>query len=244
MQDLVKLLEKYESGISVTFVPTPKSEIARIEAAAGPLPGAYVRFLATMGTSTGDFQIGHGAADLRSRDIWEMPDQLPWLAGTPYLYIGQDNGPDGLDYFLDRSKPHGRDDCMVVQMPLEGGEMKCLVHAGLEEMLYYEAYAGVRLPLLPHRLGFRSSAADGASRGPTPESICAMAERLGFQRVPPATRCALYERGDAALLLYQNPELPAFRFTLAASDQAELDRLAQAFSNQAGVTAGAPERSS
>jgi hypothetical protein len=235
MQDLVDLLEKYASGISATFVSTKEDDIKRIEATAGPLPGAYVRFLRTMGASMGDFEIDHGNADLGSDGNWDAPEEIRWLKDSPCVYIGQDNSPDGLDYFLDRSKPHGEDDCMVVQLPLQGGAPRCEVYSGLEEMLYYNVYESVRLPLLPYHAKFLDhQMPEDVSRWPRPDDVCALAARLGFERIRPATRCALYERGDASLLLYQNPSVPAFQFVLATDDRAELDRMAPLFLKETG----------
>ena len=66
------------------------------------------------------------------------------------------------------------------------------------------------------------------------ENACALAERLGFERVPPATYCALYERGDAALLLYRPPYSNDFQFILAADEDVEFTRLSGTFGLETG----------
>lgn len=63
----------------------------------------------------------------------------------------------------------------------------------------------------------------------------ATAEAKGFQRLPPARHCALYERGDAALLRYRHPTHPTFSFSLGGEDPAELERLARDFEKRTGL---------
>lgn len=240
MDDLIALMERYRPGVGATLRPTPEADIARITALAGPLPGAYLRFLQTMGASTGDLEIDRGNAALSSTNIWYVHESKTWLRGSRYLYIGQDNDLSAYDYFLDRKAPHADDDCGVVRMPLqydvEEHDVR-RVHAGLEEMLYYEAFYQLRLSQFAHQRGF-----DQLHRGPeparwqSPALIFSLAEDLGFRRIPPATRSALYERGDAALLLYQTPDVPAFSFIVAADDASEMGRMTEAFVGTGAVT--------
>lgn len=65
--------------------------------------------------------------------------------------------------------------------------------------------------------------------------VSALVEEKGFKRIPPAERCALYERGDAGLLLYQHPTEPSFSFSLGCEDPAEMERLARAFEARTGL---------
>jgi len=236
MEELVSLMEKYSEGIASTLQPIAPADIDRLAEAFGALPGAYVRFLRTMGASTGRFQIEEGQADLKNDDNWELPEMFTWMKNSPFLYIGQDNSPNALDYFMDRTQPSGLDDCMVVNMVLADGSMPEALYVGLEEMLFYNVFQSLRLPQFRHHLAFSPSRISELSSRSKPEKVCAAAEALGFVRIPPATRCALYDREDAALLMYQTPKVDAFRFVLATNDPAELDRMAPLFLAELGPT--------
>ena len=134
------------------------------------------------------------------------------------------------DYFLDRTVPHARDDARVVRIrqdPDFDPDKHMLCFAGLEEMLYYNAYATIRLPLLAYKIGLTRPSNEDRARNCRVEVACALAEELKFKRIPPATRCALYERGDAAILLYQHPVEPGFLSSLAGDDAREVARLAE-----------------
>ncbi|MBL8447140.1 MAG: hypothetical protein JNJ44_06975, partial [Zoogloeaceae bacterium] len=49
-------------------------------------------------------------------------------------------------------------------------------------------------------------------------------------------RCALYERGDAALVLYRRPTSEAFSFRIGATDPDEFARLMTTFQDAVGVS--------
>lgn len=236
MQALVELIEKYRPGFSEEIVPADELDIALLEEHAGPLPGAYLRFLQTMGTSTGEFVFAEASFSI---DGTIMTYQAkPWLRQGRFINVAGDNGISDWDYFLDRSKPHGADDCMLVRMPLvesfppEAGRPE---HAGLEEFLYYEAFKALRMPLLPHRREFSSSEGPGASAQYRADLVTALAEEKGFERIAPTQRCALYERGDAGLLLYQHPTAPTFSFRLGGEDPVEMEQLTRDFEARTGL---------
>lgn len=239
MQKLALLMERWRPGITAEFKPTSEADIRKIEVVAGGLPGAYVRFLRTMGACMDPLVIDHGNADLRSREKWRVYEDQDWLAGR-FVYLGQDSGPNGSDYFLDRESPHGLDDCMVIGMPIEGpfdARYVCQIHAGLEEMLYYEAFLQFRLPLFAHHCGLvQPRVGEDPALWPQPDAFYALAEKLGFKRIPPATRSALFERGDAALLVYQTPIEPVFRAILVAETEESVYRVSTAFVDAIGVT--------
>ncbi|QDE71750.1 hypothetical protein BHS09_34835 [Myxococcus xanthus] len=106
---------------------------------------------------------------------------------------------------------------------------------GLEEFLYYEAFKELRLPQLPFRRTFSTPKVASAATRYHLDVVTALAEEKGFKRIPPAEHCALYERGDAALLLYRHPTQPTFSFILGCEDSAELERLAQEFETRTGL---------
>ncbi|QSQ18439.1 hypothetical protein JY572_28050 [Myxococcus landrumensis] len=110
------------------------------------------------------------------------------------------------------------------------------MHASLEELLSYEAFKVLRMPLLPYRVDCASPLDVGGTERWRAEVVRSMAEEAGFRRALPTSRCGLYERGDAALLLYQYPMAPAFSFTLGGEDPKEVARLAQDFEARTGCT--------
>lgn len=57
MKALVEFIEQYRPGFSQEVVPADEIDIALLEKHAGPLPGAYRRFLPTMGASMGDLEL-------------------------------------------------------------------------------------------------------------------------------------------------------------------------------------------
>jgi len=227
MTSLVELLERYQPGISAGFVPAAEKEIATLQRAVGPLPGAYLRFLRTMGSSTGDLELRHGDTKLTSvMKVWSTYNVLRWLARPPftsYLFVAQDRSPSGYHFFLDRNAPHGADDCMLVQMPTDPAfkpAQRSPVHAGLEEFLFHEAYAAVRLPLFPlheYQVSVPGVEDDVIA------AIAAVAARLGFERLPSTTRSPIFERGDEAVLLHRPPESESFWMTVSAYDRAAID---------------------
>jgi hypothetical protein len=236
MKALVEFIEKYRPGFSEEIVPADEIDIALLEEDAGPLPGAYRRFLQTMGASMGDLQLAE--ADFSVLGNIATYQTMGWLRHGRYIYVAGDDGLAGWDYFLDRSRPHGADDCMLVRMPLDEKfppEASHPKYVGLEEFLYYEAFKELRLPLLAHRWDFSSPEAPGAAARYRPDLVSAMAEEKGFQRIPPAEYCALYERGNAALLLYRHPTAPTFSFSLGCDDPAEMERLAREFEARTGL---------
>ncbi|RJS17032.1 hypothetical protein DRW03_28610 [Corallococcus sp. H22C18031201] len=109
------------------------------------------------------------------------------------------------------------------------------MYAGLEEFLYYEAFKELRLPQLPFRRKFSSPENADAAALYRSDGVTALAEEQGFKRIPPAEHCALYDRADAALLLYRHPTQPTFSFILGCEDSAEMARLTQEFETRTGL---------
>lgn len=225
MDDLVSLIEQYRPGYSQTIEPADELDIEDIEEVAGTLPGSYIRFLKTMGRSIGDFQVHE--ADFNVEEIVLAYSVTPWLIKDEYLLIAADLGLSGLGYYMDRKTPYGEDDCMIVTIPSGPGiprDQREPIHAGLEEFLYVEAYQSIRLPLF----NFKESlvhvpSPDNANS--TFDEVCQAAENLNFTRVPPASRCVLYERGDAALVVYRHPLKELLSIHCAADSPEKLLRI-------------------
>lgn len=236
MKALVELIETYRPGYSATVVPADESEIDILQNLVGPLPGSYCRFLKTMGASTGDFQPRDAVLDIRG--VWFTTDQFKRLRRDRYLYIGEDEGMSSWDYYLDRERPYGEDDCMLVRMPLDSGfntENRRKFQAGLEEFLYYEAFNNFRLKQFDYRVRLAQPKHEQPHLSCHMQTVCEIAEQQGLRRIPPAARCALYDRQDAALLLYQNPIVAVFSCDLGCDNPHELARLSEIFQKRTGM---------
>src|SRR5690606_25192293 len=97
------------------------------------------------------------------------------------------------------------------------------------------SFKALRLPLLPYRREFSSPENPGAAARYRADLVSALAEEKGFERIAPTQRCALYDRGDAGLLLYRHPTRPSFSFSLGCEDPAEMERLARDFEARTGL---------
>ena len=235
MKAFVEFVEKYRPGFLQEIVSADEAEIEVLEDYAGPLPNIYRRFLETMGESMGGLEIAEASFSVEG--VLNVYVAKTWLQRGRYIPVAGDNGPSSFDWFLDLAHPHGADDCLVVRRALEKNyppEASSPQYVGLEEFLYYEAFKELRLPQLPFRLRFSTPDDAAAAARYRSDLVTALAEEKGFKRLPPAEHCALYERGDAALLLYRHPTQPTFSFILGCEDSAEMERLAQEFETRTG----------
>ena len=235
MKPFVDFVEKYHPGFSQEIEPADKYDISILERRAGTLPGSYRRLLETMGKSMGDVELAE--ASLSIEGVLNAYT-LSWLKGDRYVFFAEDTGLSSRHWFLDRLSPHGVDDCMVVRRVLAENnppEASTPQYVGLEEFLYYEAFQELRLPQLPFRRKFSSPEDADAAASYRSGVVTALAEEKGFKRIPPAEHCALYERGDAALLLYRHPTQPTFSFSLGCEDPVEMERLVQEFETRMGL---------
>ncbi len=235
MKSFVDFVEEYRPGFSHEIAPADRFDIAILEKHAGPLPGVYRQFLETMGASMGNLELAEASLSI---DGALGAYSLSWLNNNRYIFFAGDNGLSSRHWFLDSLSPNGSDDCMVVRRVLAENnppEASSPQYVGLEEFLYYEAFKELRLPQLPFRRRFSTpdDAADAARY--RSDVVTALAEEKGFKRLPPAEHCALYERGDAALLLYRHPTQPTFSFILGCEDSAEMERLTQEFEARTGL---------
>src|SRR5262249_38509221 len=110
-----------------------------MSAAAGPLPGAYVRFLETAGRSIGDLDVHD--LNFNVEKMLLIYQVAPWVTRDHLVRIAGDRGGTGTSYYMDRTRPYGADDCMIVTMvdPANPRERSEPLQAGLEEFLYVEA---------------------------------------------------------------------------------------------------------
>jgi len=96
-------------------------------------------------------------------------------------------------------------------------------------------YNPLRLPMLSHRREFSPPEDPGAAVRYRADLVSALAEEKGFERIAPIRRCALYERDDAGLLLYQHPTAPTFSFSLGCEEPAENGTTGPRFRGANGV---------
>jgi hypothetical protein len=236
MKAFVDFFARYRPELREDLIPADEADIESLDWLSGGLPGAYERFLRTMGGSVGGLEVAEAMVDIEG--VIAAYLHFPWLKRERYLMIGGDSGLAALYYFLDRSRRHGSDDCMLVRMPLNkafDADAHFPVHAGVEEWLFYETFKSVRLPLLAHRIEFKEDRVPPTTHAKRAQVVHAFAEEHGFSRIPPAERCALYDRSDAGLLLYQHPIEPTISFTLGCDDPHELARLAKELETRTGL---------
>ena len=236
MNAFVEFVAHYRPDFANEIVPADEAEIDLLENLAGPLPGAYRRVLNTMGGSMGDFEPCEASFEIDG-NIGTY-NHFAWLRRRRFILVGGDTPLSDWYTFMDRAHPHGDDDCMIVRMPLVEAfptEDNEAVFVGLEELLYYAAFESLRMSQFKRRLYFGVTRFDPTPPAASAKAVCALAEQLGFRRVAPTPRCALYDRGDAALLLHQHPIEPTYEFWVHSDDDAELGGLKTAFDNLTGL---------
>jgi len=236
MDAFVEFVAQYRPEFKDEIVAADEAEIDLLESLAGPLPGAYRLFLSTMGESMGDFEPCEAFFEIGG--TIGTYNHAPWLKHRQYVLVAGDLGLTDWYYFMDRTRPHGADDCMIVRMPIDEGfptEKSEPTFASLEEFLYYGAFESLRMSELKKRLHFELDTFNPKPLTAPAEGVCALAEEHGFRRVAPTPRCALYDRGEAALLLHQHPIEPIYSFRIHCDDSDELTRLKSAFEDLTGI---------
>lgn len=230
MQKIIDFIETYQPGFTATTTPADPADIACLEDYTGPLPGVYKRFLQTMGAGMGELELEEAHFSIEGA---LMTYQInPWLYQGRCIYVASDSGLAGWDYFLDRTRPHGEDDCMLVRMPLRESFSPDEAHhesVSLEEFLYCESFRALRLGQRPQRHTITSPEDPTAAARYRPASIAARAEAEGFRRISPVEHNAIYERGDASLLLRRHPTNSLFSLSIGCEDSDELQRLLHTF---------------
>lgn len=132
MEKILEILSKWTPPGSPALLPSNPFYVDDFELATGiALPGVYRAFLNAMGDGTGPLQIDQG--DFRLGGIFESYEVAPWKPPSQLVYIGADLDPVApRSFFLDRTRPFGKDDFAVVRFPYE------LLEAGWESKLTIE----------------------------------------------------------------------------------------------------------
>jgi hypothetical protein len=199
---LVDLIDHYRPGFADAIVPAEEENIQWLEELGGPLPGALLRFLRTMGGSPPKHLVPElhlGVDEIRLALML-----APWLKDERYLILTRHDGYDA-DIWMDRGTPTGSDDAMlVIAEPMETPDVphRTPFAVGLEDFLYVEAFRAHRLSLFDHRARARTAPpADASVVG----RALALPEQLGFSRLAAHLTSGLYERGDAAVIVRRAP---------------------------------------
>jgi hypothetical protein len=236
MKALIEFIERYYPNFSKELIPADEFDIALLEEYTGPLPSTYYQFLQMMGTSMGSVDLAQTNFSIEGKIMTYQAK--PWLRNGRYIFIASDNGLDGWDYFLDRSHALGTYDCLLVRMLLVPDfplEAILPIYISLKEFLYCEAFKSFCLAFLPHCKYF--SLPDNAIRsiGYYQNIIHTLAEEKGFSHLPYVEHCALYERDDTALFLYQHPLSNTLSFSLGGKDAKEIEHFVYDLEVQTGL---------
>ncbi|WP_437571836.1 hypothetical protein [Sorangium sp. So ce542] len=237
MEELLALLDRYAPGYRGRIQGVYGWRLDELEERFGrPCPGFYRSFALAMGAEGGPLL--DGLHEHHPTKIAELYELAPWMPPRRFLYVFGDASPDGQHTFLDLDAPSEAGDFQVVRFPFGEQTWKTRLtrrFVSLREMLFVLAMRNVHLPTFPHRAEHLS--ADGpAGAPPSAEDAAVVFERLGFTRLPYPRRCLLFERQDAAILLYRRPDEPGFSIRVGMRDAAKLRSFQAIVEDSAGLT--------
>ena len=239
MEDLVSLVEEYHPGTSLRVEPATETEIRSLEDQAGPLPGAYLRLLRTLGGTTNPLQLRHIdlsiAVAIRLRDATEHLGK-----NVRYTFLAAELDESEITYWMDRDSPVGEDDCAIVlsRFTVYAEEPASPTYepfaASLEDFLYFRVFADRVVPSFEHsQWGYLPE-----YHGPDEVDLALLVPlTLGFTRRARPLHNAIFERDGAAIAIRRDPD-GFVGIYLAAHDKDELDALAAAFSASSGYGTG------
>ncbi|MFO0888047.1 MAG: SMI1/KNR4 family protein [Isosphaeraceae bacterium] len=240
MRELVQYISRFQPSYPGTVRPAPPGEIARLASLAGrPLPRSYRDFLETMGRSIGDFEPFDEQKDFSIQTVIDFYEAGKNLPPADYLFIAYDNGSVGLDLFLDQTDPKRESPVVEFASDTPFDPAGCSpIFSSLPNMLLSLAFFRIRLPLFASRTTlFVLETIDWKARSAISrlEAFVILAERMEFELVPPTGAWSpCYDRGDAGIMCYQAPGYPP-NFSLGATDEQELDRLAEILCDNLGL---------
>ena len=239
MKDLVSLVEHYSPHFSKGVQPATEDAIRSLEYLAGPLPGAYLRLLQTLGGSPNPLQLNN--LDLSIQVALRLRSAKKHLRFTTrYTFLAAELGDTEVQYWMDRDSPAGDDDCEIVlsrftvyaEEPASPTYEPCA--ASLEDFLYFRVFADRVVPSFEHsQWGYLPE-----YHGPDEVDLALLVPlTLGFTRRPRPLHNAIFERDGAAIAIRRDPD-GFVGIYLAAHDKDELDALAAAFSASSGYGTG------
>ena len=239
MEDLVSLVEFYHSGLSKKVSPATEGAIRSLEHLAGPLPGAYLRLLRTLGGTPNPLHLDN--LDLSVDVALRARRAQKHLRRTArYTFLASELDDSEIDYWMDRDSPVGDDDCAIVlsrftvyvEAPVSPTYEPFA--ASLEDFLYFRVFADRVVPSFEHsQWGYLPE-----YHGPDEVDLALLVPlTLGFTRRPRPLHNAIFERDGAAIAIRRDPD-GFVGIYLAAHDKDELDALAAAFSDSSGYGTG------
>ncbi|HEY8506021.1 MAG TPA: SMI1/KNR4 family protein [Gemmataceae bacterium] len=244
MKELVRYIARFDPEYPRTVRGASPEEIGYLSTLVGrPLPEDYQDFLATMGHDMGNFHPFNGEKDFSVETITAYYENEERLHPPSFILIAMDDGPEGLDVFLEILPPPAKPRVVqfAVYHPFDPAQVR-VKFENLADMLFTLAFTTVRFGMFPHRTSLVAPhPSDWESRSPVPrlEAFKALAERLGFERVPYTGNWSPgYDRGDAVAHCYQPPPFAPY-FSLAAEKERELFRLAEVMMDTLGLIPGA-----
>ena len=235
MMDLVAFVEHYRSGFSESVGPATEVEIESLECLAGLLPGAYLRFLRTLGGKLNPLQLPDLDLSIEKASLAHL--SRSHLKTERYLFISSFRGAD-VDYWMDRQTPVGLDDCLLVSSARAVEPQPFLSYeplaASLEDFVYMKVFETQVVPSFEHsQWGYLPE-----YHGPDEVDLALLVPlTLGFTRRARPLHNAIFERDGAAIAIRRDPD-GFVGIYLATHDKDELDALAAAFSDSSGYGTG------
>jgi hypothetical protein len=230
MQALIDLLRAYQPDLADAIAPAEASDIRGLTRLAGPLPGALVRFLRTMGGTPARLLVPSmylGVDAMRGALL-----AAAWLQDPRYLIFTSHEEYDAY-LWLDRSSPSPPDDVMVViSPPVESPTAPrrwSPFAVGLEDLLYVETFREHRLGLFDHRAHLACTIPGDAKAIQHGFDVPA---QFGLRRLAPHLASGLFERGDAALVVRRGPQDRSLHVHLGADDPEQLATIVASYLSQ------------
>jgi len=234
MKDLVALIEQYRPGFASGLAPATDQALGALLRRAGPIPGAYLRFLQTMGGKPNALQLE--SVHLGIHEALKAHLGRPLLRDARFMYLAHDRGDDVLEYWMDREAPVGEDDCVIVvgESESESAIVRKPFPASLEDFLHFHAFVDHVVPSFEHsQWGY-------LPRHHSPDAVGLALNvplTIGFTRRARPLHNAIFQREGAAIAIRRDPH-GFVGIYLAAHDKDELGTLAAAFSAASGYGTG------
>jgi hypothetical protein len=240
MKDLVSLVEHYSPHFSKGVQPATEDAIRSLEYLAGPLPGAYLRLLRTLGGSPNPLQLNN--LDLSIQVALRLRSAKKHLRFTTrYTFFAAElddirRSSTGWTVTHPSVMTTARSCCpdftVYAEEPASPTYEPCA--ASLEDFLYFRVFADRVVPSFEHsQWGYLPE-----YHGPDEVDLALLVPlTLGFTRRPRPLHNAIFERDGAAIAIRRDPD-GFVGIYLAAHDKDELDALAAAFSASSGYGTG------
>jgi hypothetical protein len=232
IDEFVAYVAQFEPGFPNIIRGASPEEISALERLAGrPLPEMYREFLERMGHESGKINLSLGGRSGISHVIEYYRDAIETgEREVPHncIVIGHDQIANELALEF---KPDGEPQVVVSS----GEEIKALHAESLEKLLYSLAFIAYRLRTLPYWASYTSSYQEIGMRMVLPAAR-QLAEQLGFTILwfsDTVTFCA--ERGTDAALEFTQHEGQGLAGRVAATSQAEVEKIGDEFVRGLGV---------